>query len=348
MPESESAPVNRSGLIERPVTIRDVAERAGVSKSLVSLVLRGSTQVSDARREAVLKAISELNYRPNRTARALTTARTDTVGVLLNNLSNPWFVDLLDGLSAALHASGLAPVLAATDIDRRVGRSSVAALLSQRVDGLIVVGTTDEKDAIAAAAKEVSIVLAGTREPRVPHMDIAVNDDEGGGRLATEHLIGLGHRRIAHLQGPGDVGDLRLAGYRTAMLAADLDPGEYLETGGMSEESGYAATRRLLARADRPTAIFAFNDIAAIGAMSAAADGGLSIPRDLSLVGYDNTYLARIRHISLTCVDNGSFAVGVQAGRFLIERLDAPGLSGRLYSAPTQLHVRGTSGPVPG
>lgn len=331
----------------RPVTIRDVAERAGVSKSLVSLVLRGAPHVSEVRRQAVLDAMAELDYRPNRTARTLSHARSDTVGVLLNNLANPWFVDLLEGLSTALHAAGLAPIIADSHTDLRVGRRSVETLVAQGIDALVVVGTTPESAAIAAAAKSIPVILAGTREPQLPYVDIAVNDDEAGGRLATEHLITLGHRHIAHLRGPGAVGDLRHAGFHAAMTRAGLDPDRYTEVGGMSEESGYAAARRLLARADRPTAMFAFNDIAAIGALSAAADDNIAVPADLSLIGYDNTYLARIRHIALTCVDNGNFAVGVQAGKFLSERLQAPNLPARTYSIPTQLHIRSTTARAP-
>ncbi|HET7399913.1 MAG TPA: LacI family DNA-binding transcriptional regulator [Intrasporangium sp.] len=331
----------------RPVTIRDVAKHAAVSKSLVSMVLRGAPHVSEVRRRAVLDAVAELDYRPNRTARTLSQARSDTVGVLLNDLANPWFVDLLEGLSTALHAAGLAPILADSHTDLRVGRRSVETLVAQGIDALVVVGTTAESAAIAAAAESIPVVLAGTREPQLPHVDIAVNDDEVGGRLATQHLIGLGHRRIAHLRGPGAVGDLRHAGYHAAMTDAGLDPDRYAEFGGMSEESGYAAARRLLSRPDRPTAIFAFNDIAAIGALSAAADDSIVVPTELSLVGYDNTYLARIRHISLTCVDNGNFAVGVQAGKFLSERLQTPTLPARTYSVPTQLHIRSTTAPAP-
>jgi DNA-binding LacI/PurR family transcriptional regulator len=115
----------------------------------------------------------------------------------------------------------------------------------------------------------------------------------------------------------------------------------------MSEESGYAAARRLLSRPDRPTAIFAFNDVAAIGALSAADDLGLYVPQDVSLIGYDNTYLSRIRHISLTSVDNGNFGVGVQAGRFLVERLANPGLPQRVHLVPTRLEVRSSTAAPP-
>ncbi len=333
--------------VPRSVTIRDVAERAGVSKSLVSLVLRGAPHVSEGRRSAVLEAMTELGYRPNRAARTLTTTRSGTVGVLLNDLRNPWFVDLLEGLTAALHASDVSPILADSHTERRVGRRAVETLVALGVDGLVVVGTTPEADAIAAASQTMPVVLAGTREPHLAEADVAVDDDEAGGRQATEHLVALGHRRIAHLRGPGDVGELRLTGFRAAMADAGLDPDAYAETGGMSEEGGYAATRRLLARDEPPTAIFAFNDLTAIGALSAAADAGVRVPDDLSLVGYDDTYLARVKHISLTSVDNGNYAVGVQAGKFVVDRLVDPTIPARLFSVPTTLHVRGSTAAPP-
>src|SRR5262245_52453597 len=177
----------------------------------------------------------ELDYRPNLQARGLSRSRTDLVGVLLHDLRNPWFVDLLEGLSATLYASGLEPILLDSRTDQRVGRRSVETLLARGVDGFVVVGTTTEGRDLAAASRQVPVVLAGTREPRLPGVDVVVDDDRSGGELATRHLIGLGHERIAHLRGPGEIADLRLAGYREAMTAAGLDPDRYQETGGMSE-----------------------------------------------------------------------------------------------------------------
>jgi DNA-binding LacI/PurR family transcriptional regulator len=336
-----------AGPTPRPPTIRDVAERAGVSKSLVSLVLRDAPHVSDARRTIVLRAIEELGYKPNAHARGLSRARSSTVGILLNDLRNPWFVELLEGLTATLHAAGLATVLGDSHTDQRVGRSTVDAMLSQGVDALVVVGTTPEANALAAAIETVPVVLAGTRDPALPGADIVATDDREGARLAAEHLIALGHTRIGHLAGPEEIGALRTAGFRDAMRAAGLDHRAYAETGGRNEESGYAAARRLLTRGTPPTGLLAFNDVSAIGALSAAADLGLSVPGDVSVVGYDNTSLARIRHLSLTSVDNGTFAIGVQAGRYAIERLEHPVQLERLHLVPATLEIRGSTAAPP-
>lgn len=332
---------------DRQPTIRDVARRAGVSKSLVSLLLQGRGRVSDASRAAIEQAIEELGYRPNSRARALSRNRSDTVGVLLNDLGNPWFVELLAGLASALHSSGLAPILTDSQTDHRIGVGSVETLLAQDVDALVVVGNTLEDDSVAAAAGQIPVVLAGTRDLDLPRADVVAGDDVAGARAATRHLLELGHTRIGHLTGPGRTGALRLEGFREALIDAGHDPEAFVETGGQSEESGYAASRRLLSRAVRPTAILAYNDVAAIGAMSAADDLGLRVPQDLSLVGYDNTHLARIRRISLTSVDNAGFGIGVQAGRYLIERLADPTLVARLFMVATTLEVRGSTATPP-
>ncbi|MGD7733906.1 LacI family DNA-binding transcriptional regulator [Propionibacteriaceae bacterium G57] len=331
----------------RGVTIRDVAQLAGVSKSLVSLVLRGDPRVSEERRAAVLTAMAELDYRPNHAARSLSTARSGVVGILIEDLRNPWFVDLLEGLTSTLRAAELTPVLTDATTVRAAGGDAVASLTALGVDGIVVVGSTDEEEPLRAAATTTPIVLAGTRRPHLPFADIAADNDTGGGRQATEHLIGLGHQRIAHLMGPGEVGQARLTGYREALVEAGLSDRELVVTSGASEDGGYTATRELLALADRPTAIFAYNDAAAIGALSAADDLGIAVPDELSVVGFDNTRLARIRRISLTSVDNGNYAVGVRAGEFLADRIASPQAQARQFEGPTSLVVRGTSGRVP-
>lgn len=329
----------------RPPTIRDVAERVGVSKSLVSLVLRGSEQVSPEKRQAVLAAVEELGYRPNAAARSLSEQRTRSVGVLLNDMRNPWFVELLDGLNSRLHDSGLRMLLADGHLNRRLGEDLTRTFTELRVDGLIAVGTLPPSNALRAAATHIPTVVAGAREPVLPRVDVVANDDEHGARLATEHLIGLGHRRIAHIAGQGVVGELRRRSFETALRERGLADTARVEQGDLTEEGGYRAMVRLLSSTPRPTAVFAFNDIACVGALSAAEESGLRVPRDLSLVGYDNTYLSRLRHLWLTTVDNASHDVGRRAAQHLLDRIADPARPGQTVLSPPALEVRGTTAP---
>ncbi|MET8244309.1 LacI family DNA-binding transcriptional regulator [Streptomyces sp. NPDC005202] len=329
----------------RSPTIRDVAARAGVSKSLVSLVLRGSESVRPEKRAAVLAAVEELGYRPNAAARSLSERRTRTVGVLLNDMRNPWFVELLDGLNSRLYNSGLHMLLADGQLNRRLGEDLTRTFTELRVDGLVAVGTLQDPRALHTAAGRVPTVVAGTREPVLPGVDIVAGDDEHGARLATEHLIGLGHRHIAHIAGQGAVGRLRRRSFEATMREHGLSGTAVVEQGDLTEEGGYRATVRLLSRPQRPTAVFAVNDMACVGALSAAEESGLDVPRDLSLVGYDNTYLSRLRHLWLTTVDNASHDVGRRAAQRLLDRIDDPDRPRAVDLTVPFLEVRGTTAP---
>ncbi|MFF4698581.1 LacI family DNA-binding transcriptional regulator [Streptomyces chattanoogensis] len=335
-------------------TIRGVAERAGVSKSLVSLVLQGSPRVSDAKRRAVLDAIEELGYRPNAAARSLVARRTHTVGVLLDDMRNPWFVELLDGLNSVLHTHGLRMLMADGRLGRRTGEDATRAFLELQVDGLVAVGTLPDADtaALAEASERLPTVVAGSHDPRLPKVDTVANDDEHGARLATEHLIGLGHRRIAHIAGRGSVGELRRRGFEAAMHEHGLGADATVEPADGTEEGGYRAAVRMLggqaaAGRERPTAVFAFNDISAVGALSAAQELGLEVPRDLSLIGCDNTYLARIRHLWLTTVDNAGYDVGRRAAQCLLDRITHPERPADRRLAVPSLEIRGSAAPPP-
>ncbi|MCQ9181605.1 LacI family transcriptional regulator [Streptomyces sp. IBSBF 2953] len=343
----------------RPPTIRDVADRAGVSKSLVSLVLRGSGQVREEKREAVLRAVRELGYRPNTAARTLSEARalpsarprpgggtgTPLVGVLLHDLRNPWYVDLVDGLNSLLHASGLHMLLADARLNRRVGQDPAGSFLDLGADGLVVVGTLPDPAALDAVAERIPVVVAGAREPVPPGVDVVAGDDEQGARLATEHLLALGHRRIAHIAGYGAVGELRRRSFEAVMRAHGAR-GAVVEPSDMTEEGGHRAAVRLLARPDRPTAVFAVNDIACVGVLSAAEELGLRVPGDLSVVGYDNTSTSRLRHLWLTTVDNAGHEVGRRAARCLLDRIEGRGGEGRVLLAAPLLEIRGTTAPA--
>jgi DNA-binding LacI/PurR family transcriptional regulator len=175
-------------------------------------------------------------------------------------------------------------------------------------------------------------------------VDVVAGDDEQGARLVTEHLIGLGHRRIAHLAGYGAVGGLRRHSFEAAMRAHGLADRALVEPSDMTEEGGFRTAVRLLSRPERPTALVAVNDITAVGALSAAEELGLRVPHDLSITGYDNTSISRLRHLWLTTVDHAGHEVGRRAARRLLDRFEGHGGEGRVELAAPALEIRGTTG----
>ena len=324
-------------------TIYDVAERAGVSKSLVSLVLRGSESVSPVRREAVLAAISELGYRPSQAATVLASRRTRAIEVLIDDYRNLWFVDLLDGLRAALGGHGYR--LSVTDRAATAGRDPDVPVpgLAAGVDGLVVAG--DPGDGLLTGWHGATVV-AGWRAGEFPRADQVTNDDEAGSRLVVEHLLALGHRRIGHLSGGGGSAAHRRTSFTRSMRRARARAVVAEGGGGTNEEDGYRATQEVLRRAPEVTAIFAANDSMALGALAALKGRGQIVPGDMSVVGYDDSPLARSRFIGLTTVDDKSREVGEAAGRSLLSRIDDADRPGELLLIQPALVVRGSSGPV--
>jgi DNA-binding LacI/PurR family transcriptional regulator len=337
-----------TGRIGQRPTLETVAARAGVSKSLVSLVLHDSPKVSAASREAVRRAVAELGYRPNAAARRLAERRSHTVGVLLNDLRQPWFADMLDGLTPALHAGGKHIMLGDGRIDRMMDETLTWSFLDLGVDGLVLAGSIPVSQAIIDIASTIPAVAVGGRglDLDLPQVDVLANDNHLGGTLAVRHLIELGHTRIAHISGlPSLAGRVRMQGYEDTMRAAGLNVA--IEAGDMSEEGGYRAAVRLLSRPGRPTAIFAANDLTCVGALSAATALGVRVPAELSLVGFDNSVFARLRALWLTSVDGTAYAMGQQAARLLLARIEHPGAPARTQLMPPRLEVRGSTGPAP-
>lgn len=324
-------------------TIRDVAVAAGVSKSLVSLVLQDSSRVSDARRAAVQTAIQALGYRPNATARHLSGRRTDTVGVLLHDLRNPWYVECLEGLATGLGQHGYRMLLGDSRLDSRTDDLLTEGFLQFPVDGLVLMGTMPLTAGVHHAAGRVPTVVAASRDVGLPGVDVIAGDDWAGAQLAVDHLVGLGHKRIAHIAGSnGRFADIRRESYVDAMNRHGL--ASWTEICDATEEGGYRAAVRLLGRPERPSAVFAVNDVACIGLLSAADELGLRVPTELSAVGFDNTHLAQIRHLWLTSVDVASYAVGQQAAEALLRRIDGTATEDAAEKLiPASLQVRGST-----
>src|SRR5580700_10455393 len=299
----------------RRVTIADVARHAGVSTAAVSKVLRNAYGVSDGMSQRVRSSMAELGYRPHAAARGMR-GRSFTIGLLLDNIRNPFYGDFLDGVT----------------------------------DGLILVAPSMSRSQVIAVAKTIPTVVVAHHDTGDEY-DSVVDDDRAGAALAVDHLVALGHRRIAHTtavapgsQWKGRPEQVRSEGYRQAMHRHGLDEAVNIAGTSYSEEGGYQAGRELLDRPDRPTAIFAGADFAALGVLRAAYELGLRVPADLSLVGYDNTTLAASAPINFTSVDQAAHDLGATAARLLCERMDGRSRSVLTSTAP-QLIIRDTTAP---
>ncbi|WP_424346553.1 LacI family DNA-binding transcriptional regulator [Kocuria sp. CH-021] len=301
----------------RPPTIYDVARAAGVSKSLVSLVLRGSPSVSEARRTAVLEAVEQLGYRPSQAAAALAGAATRTIGVVLDDFRNLWFVSLLQGLQDGLAPHGFRIAVSDHTLNAHVETGPLDGFLAMRVDGLVI---ATEPTPAMRVPEGLPVVVAGSRRGVIPGADVVADDDRLGGRLATEHLLELGHRRLGHLTGDGGAAELRARGFRDALRERGLRAPVVRGAGGTTEEDGYRAALRLLAEAPATTAVFAANDTMAMGALAAARESGLRVPEDLSVIGYDDSPVAATHLLRLTTVDGRNAEVGAAAAERLVQR----------------------------
>lgn len=325
-------------------TIYDVASRAGVSKSLVSLVLRGSPSVSEARRSAVQAAIDELGYRPSRAASALAANRTQTIGLLIDDFHNPWFVEVLRGLRSVLDPAGWNVSVADLQLEVASGRNPLDGFLAMHVDGLVI--AAEPHAAPSLRALDVPFVVAGVREVDAGTPDVVASNEEQGAGLAVDHLLRLGHTRIGHLSGRGGSARARRTGYLAGMAAAGLEPLVAGENGDTTEEAGYEAARALLAGRSGVTAIFAANDTMALGALAALKEHGLRTPEDVSVVGYDNTTLAASRYLDLTTVDSHNAEIGTEAARTLLARIaDREGPRRELLLAPSFIARGSTAAP---
>lgn len=332
---------------DQPVTLRTVAERAGVSKSSVSRVLQGSSRVSEEARAAVEAAMAELDYRPNAAAQSLGARRTKTIGVLVNDLRQPWFVDFLAGLGERLAEHDLHAFVADGRLDRELDDRLLHAFVDMRVDALVLAGTMPVTDSIREAAGRLPTVIAGMRDLAMPDVDVIAEDDAEGARLAVEHLVSLGHERIAHIAGPdAEVFRQRRAGYEEAMRAAGLAEQIRVVEADITEDDGFDCGTVLFAD-NPPTAVFTVNDLVCAGAMAAATHAGLSVPGDVSFVGFDDSSIARMRWVGLTSVDIRPHTVGEIAAEHLVERIAEPARPAREHLVAPELRVRTSTARAP-
>jgi LacI family transcriptional regulator len=324
-------------------TIREVAERAGVSLTTVSHVVNRSRFVSEDTRKRVLEAMQDLNYRPNAVARSLRSGKTHTLGLILPDSSNPFFAEIGREVEKTAFTEGYSVMLCNTERDLAREELYVRLLSDKQVDGVIFVAAGEQIDSLAYLLEQHTPIVVVDRDLSYDEVDAVLTDNLLGGYQATQHLIALGHQRIACISGPvnGARSMERVSGYRRALEEYGIaeDPALLL-IGDYHPQSGRDAAHHLLSLDNRPTAIFACNDLMAIGVIRAVTAERLSIPDNVAVVGFDNIELANYTTPSLTTVAQPITEIGALSASLVIQRIAEPHRPAERPKLPTQLIMR--------
>lgn len=334
MPEAAARPGRR-------VTLADVAAEAGVSRALASIVMRGAPGASEATRDRVQEVARSLGYRPDSRARLLRSSRTRLLGVTFT-LAEPFHAEVVESVYAAAEDAGFELALSAVSPQRSEARA-VESLLDLGVEALLMIAPSTPADGLAGHARRLPVVTL-LSPAEVNGVDRVRSDDGAGIRAAVDHLVGLGHRRIVHIDGSGAVSAAeRSSAYRDAMAAHGLSADIRVLRGGAGEEDGLRAGGELLA-GELPSAVVVFNDRCALGVLEAVRRSGLSVPGEFSLTGYDDSQLARLSHVQLTTVSQQAPLLAEAAVACAAARLENREPSGLVH--PPRLVVRSTTGPA--
>jgi DNA-binding LacI/PurR family transcriptional regulator len=338
----------RSGHQRPRPTIYDVARLAGVSTATVSRALNGTGQIAPATREAIAAAVAQLGYAPNTIARSLVTKSTQTIALLLPDISNPFYAALVSGIQQSALSRGHTMLLCTTEGDPEREEQYLELLRAKRVDGALVDGLVLPPDRIARFVRDGFPIVCLDRDIDSASIPVVQVDNRLGGRLATEHLLSLGHTRIAHVTGAPAlrISEDRLAGYRDALEAAGVaaDPALVAE-GRFTEEGGYDATRALVATDVAFTAVFAANDLTAIGVVTALAGSGLRVPDDVSVVGFDDLRLAAFVPPPLTTIRQPAGEIAQRATELLLDLTHGKRVRRTRHLLEPKLVVRASTAP---
>ncbi len=305
-------------------TIYDVAKRAGVSPATVSRALSGAKGVSETTRQRVLAAARELRYSPNYIARSLKKRQTNTIALIISDITNPFFTALARGVEDKASEHGFNTIFCNTDEDPRVEAAYVELMLRRQVDGLLISSCSNGHSLEVLSRKSVPVVLV---DRKVPHSrwDYVVGDSEYGAYALTRHLIEVhGKRKIAVISGPLTLSTSRerIEGYRRALQEAGIVPCEaYIRAGAYKEEFGYQVMRELLMERHPVEAVFAGNNVIAVGVIRAARELGMRVPEDLALVTFDDFDLASVLFPFLTVAKQPAYTIGTLAVEMLLGRI---------------------------
>ncbi|MFJ9868969.1 LacI family DNA-binding transcriptional regulator [Streptomyces sp. NPDC101165] len=322
--------------------LEDVAARVGLSTASVSLVLRGVPGPSERTRQRVLRAAADLGYQVDRTASLLASRRSRLLGVMVD-VHSPFHAELVEHLHTAAEEFGYDLVLS-TQTRTRDEETAVGTLLAFRSEALILLGPVAPADTLAALHRKVPVVAVGRRIPGAQLDVVRTADDDGVGQV-VDHLVALGHRAIAHVDGgKGVIATDRRRGYRDAMRRHGLAEHIRILSGDRTERSGERVARRLLDEGELPTAVVAYNDQCAIGVLAALSRAGVAVPGRVSVAGYDDDALSRLSLVDLTTVSQSAEDQARHAVRAAVERLDEGRKEPREVVLAPRLVVRGSTG----
>jgi len=293
-----------------------------------------------------MAAAGELGYRPNATARSLADRRSRTIGINMAEMDNPIFPQMLSGAHAVIRERGYNTMLVSGERDPQVEYEELTKLLEFQVEGLILISHRMPASTVRSLAADVPTVVLTLRAITGPGIDSVTSDDEAGARMAMEYLFELGHTRIAHISGGTlEPAVVRERVYREEMQRAGLGDLTQVYEGDLTNDGGLRAARELLTDGTTPTAVFASNDISAIGVMAACQEHGLSIPEDISIIGYDGVSIGALRTISLTTIAQPLSTMGALGAERLFDRMDGKKIKERSIILEPELLVRGTTAP---
>ncbi len=321
-------------------TMTDVAKAADVSVQTISAVINGKSGISEATRERVLRVIEELDYHPNQLASSLRSQRNSTIGILIPNIANPYWPEMVRGAEDVAHSAGFAVFLCNTDGDQAKLHTYIRLLRRHRVAGLFCTVEIDAKEVRRLLASKIHVAVNGSVQSHEQAVAITV-DDRQGGYVATTHLIDLGHRRIAIAAPLNSPGTKRRAGYVAALQeqGIDIDPDLQVSV-DFDVPGGQQAGRSLMQLPSPPTAIIAGNDLIAIGIITVVKRLGRRVPEDVAVVGFDNIPMAALYDPPLTTIAQPLYEMGAYAMQAILDRVQDPTLGGATTIFPTPLIVR--------
>ena len=335
--------------MNNPVTMRQIAERAKVSIGTVSHVINGTAKVREKLRLRVLEAIRSLGYQPSQLARGLRRNQTSMMVMIIPDVTNPFFPAVVRGVEDVAYKSSFRLVLCNTDNDLRKEISYLNELSSYRPAGWLVIPSVDSEIAPhLKSAASVPPVVCIDRQPKGWHGDVVLVANEAGGHGAARHLLRMGHRHLAVITGPLHLANAveRLKGFKRALAEArvSLEP-DYVQEARFERHSGYQAAMRLLRMLPRPTAIFACNDLMALGVLLAVRELGLRCPEEISVIGFDNLDFAEFTAPALTTVCQPGYQLGTTAARLLLEQIAGLKQPPKKVVLPTELKIRQSVAP---